>query len=140
MKKLSVAILFFVCSVSVFAQEKDSTSQAEQFEFEWAGEKRLMQKYFIVILKSGSAEFENAQKAAALQRQHLEYLGDLFQEGTIILNGPTDGEGEIRGFSVYSVPKIEDAKKLAENDPLVKAGHLKIEVLPWWLAKGSIVE
>ena len=67
-------------------------------------------------------------------------LGGLYEEGIINLNGPTDGESDIRGFSVYNVATIEQARKYAENDPMVKAGRLVVEVLPWWLAKGSGVK
>jgi len=28
---------------------------------------------------------------------------------------------------------------LASSDPMVQAGRLEVEVKPWWLAKGSVV-
>jgi hypothetical protein len=56
------------------------------------------------------------------------------------LNGPSGGQSDIRGFSVYNVATIEQAREFAENDPMVKAGRLKVEVHPWWLAKGSGVK
>jgi len=132
------AILFIPQLVN--AQEVDSTNQPETFDYEWAGEKMTMQKYFIVFLKSGENRSQSQEEAMKLQEQHLAYLGGLYEEGIINLNGPSGGEGDIRGFSVYNVATIEQAKEYAENDPMVKAGRLKVEVHPWWLAKGSGVK
>lgn len=99
-----------------------------------------MQKYFIVFLKSGPNRSQSEEEAAVLQEQHLGYLGGLYEKGIINLNGPTGGEGDIRGFSVYNVATIEQAIEFAQNDPMVKAGRLVIEAHPWWLAKGSGVK
>lgn len=127
-------------SGSALAQEADSTAQPETFEYEWAGEKMLMQKYFIVFLKSGPERSQSPEEATKLQQEHLAYLGGLYEEGIINLNGPSGGEGDLRGFSVYNVATIDQAREYAENDPMVKAGRLVVEVHPWWLAKGSGVK
>ena len=63
-------------------------------------------------------------------------LQTLYEKGIINLNGPTGGEGDIRGFSVYNVATIEQALEYAKADPMVKAGRLMVEAHPWWLAKG----
>lgn len=107
---------------------------------EWGGENITMQKYFIVFLKSGPDRSQSEEEAASLQQQHLDYLGGLYEQGIINLNGPTGGESDIRGFSVYNVATLELAKELANADPMVKAGRLVVEVHPWWLAKGSGVK
>ncbi|HBX67282.1 MAG: hypothetical protein CL670_01120 [Balneola sp.] len=141
MKKTLLLSLFLAIAFSLQAQEADSTAQQPQtFEYEWAGEKIMMQKYFIVFLKSGPERSQTEAEAMKLQEQHLAYLGGLYEKGIINLNGPTDGTGDIRGFSVYNVANIEKARELANNDPMVKAGRLEVEVHPWWLAKGSGVK
>ena len=140
MKNLFCFIALAFVSTAAFAQQADSTAQPETFEYEWAGEKMTMQKYFIVFLKSGPNRSQTQEEAMKLQQEHLAYLGGLYEEGIINLNGPTDGDSDIRGFSVYNVATIEQARKYAENDPMVKAGRLAVEVLPWWLAKGSGVK
>ena len=122
------------------AQDSTATQQPETFDFEWAGEKIKMQKYFIVFLKSGPNRSQSEDEAAKLQEQHLAYLGGLYEQGIINLNGPTGGEGDIRGFSVYNVATMEQALEYANADPMVKAGRLVIEAHPWWLAKGSGVK
>lgn len=144
MKTAALTILSLFISASVYAQNdiaaSDTTGVPQTFNYTWEGKDYTMQKYFIVFLKSGESRSQSAEEAAALQKQHLAYLGNLYNKGIINLNGPTDGEGEIRGFSVYNVPTAEQARRLASADPMVKAGRLKIEVHPWWLAKGSGVK
>lgn len=140
MKKLLLPLLFLFFSPMVFAQDSTATSQPETFEMEWGGEQITMQKYFIVFLKSGPKRSQNEEEAMKLQEQHLSYLGSLYEQGIINMNGPTDGKGDIRGFSLYNVATMEQALEYASNDPMVKAGRLVIEIHPWWLAKGSGVK
>lgn len=134
---ISIAVL---CPGTATAQETDTTSVPETFEYEWAGETMTMQKYFIVFLKSGPGRSQSQEETARLQEEHLAYLGGLYEDGIIDLNGPTGGEGDIRGFSVYNVATKEEALRYAGEDPMVKAGRLVVEVHPWWLAKGSAVK
>lgn len=140
MRKTILLFLLLMITIPVFAQDADTTAQPETFDYEWAGEQFTMQKYFIVFLKSGPERSQTEEEAMKLQEEHLAYLGGLYEEGIINLNGPTGGEGDIRGFSVYNVATIEEAERLAQNDPMVKAGRLVVEVHPWWLAKGSMVK
>jgi len=136
---LNVFLILAATVMTAEAQEADSTAVPETFIYEWAGEEMTMQKYFIVFLKSGPERSQNSEEAARLQQQHLQYLGNLYEEGMIVLNGPTGDDGDIRGFSVYSTATIEEAERLASSDPMVQAGRLEVEVKPWWLAKGSVV-
>ncbi|WP_069131952.1 YciI family protein [Rhodohalobacter halophilus] len=143
MKKLTFfAGIFLAAGVmsELSAQDSDSTAVPETFVYEWAGEEMTMQKYFIVFLKSGENRSQSQEEAMRLQQEHLNYLGSLYEDGIIVLNGPTGDGGEIRGFSVYSVATLEEAEKLASEDPMVQAGMLQVEVKPWWLAKGSVVK
>ena len=136
----NLVMILAVTVITAEAQESDSTAVPETFIYEWAGEEMTMQKYFIVFLKSGPERSQNSEEAARLQQQHLQYLGNLYEEGMIVLNGPTGDDGDIRGFSVYSTATIEEAERLASSDPMVQAGRLEVEVKPWWLAKGSVVK
>lgn len=135
----SLFLLLSLCMTGTLAAAQDTTltQQPETFTLTWEGEPVTMQKYFIVFLKAGPNRNQTEEEAAKLQEQHLHYLGELYQQGIINLNGPTDGLGEIKGFSVYNVATMEQALAYANNDPMVKAGRLVVEAHPWWLAKGS---
>ena len=143
MKTFFAPLLFFA-AFALSANEPDSAPnpapQPRTFDYEWAGQKMTMQQYFIVFLKSGPNRSQSKEEAMELQKQHLAYLGGLYEQGIIQLNGPTNGEDDIRGFSVYATATKEEALQLASEDPMVKAGRLVVEVRAWWLAKGSGVK
>lgn len=97
----------------------------------------LMQQYFLVLLKKGQNRSQDSTTAAQLQKEHMEHLTRMYEEGYTSLAGPMGDDGEIRGIVVYNVPTQQMADSLANMDPMVKAGRLKVEVLPWWAAKGG---
>lgn len=96
----------------------------------------LMQKYFIAFLKRGETRSQNKEEAAKLQQQHLAHLGRMYELGHADISGPFGDDGDIRGITIYNTPTQQMADSLANLDPMVKAGRLKIEIHPWWAAKG----
>jgi uncharacterized protein YciI len=97
----------------------------------------LMQQYFMVFLKSGDNRSQDSTEAAELQKQHLAHLSRMANEGYASLIGPFGDDGEIRGIVVYNTPTQKEADSLANLDPMVKSGRLKVEVHPWWTEKGG---
>lgn len=138
MKKSVLLSFLMIFSSAVYAQEE--SSKPETFEMVWEGQPVTMQKYFIIFLKKGPNRDQTEEEAKKIQAEHLAYLGGLYEKGILNLNGPVGDGGEIAGISVYSTPTLEEAVKLAEADPAVKAGRLVVEARPWWLAKGSSVK
>ncbi|MDC6388011.1 hypothetical protein PP182_04930 [Maribacter sp. PR1] len=96
----------------------------------------LMQQYFIAFLKSGANRSQSIQEADSLQSLHLAHLQKMYELGYADISGPFGDNGEIRGITIYNTPNLEMADSLANNDPMVKAGRLVIEIHPWWAAKG----
>lgn len=141
MKKIVLLVfcLGFVFSATAQQAHSAEVQKPETFKMEWGGTTRVMQKYFVVFLKSGPKRNQNKEKAAEIQKQHLDYLSRLYETGKTSLTGPLEGDGDIRGIVVYNTVTLEEAKRLAEGDPAVKAGRLVVEVHPWWAAKGSVL-
>ncbi|TNJ47190.1 hypothetical protein KFZ70_04655 [Tamlana fucoidanivorans] len=96
----------------------------------------LMQQYFMAFLKAGPIRGQNEEESAELQEQHLAHLSKMYELGYADISGPFGDDGEIRGVTIYNVPTLKMADSLANADPMVKAGRLKIEIHPWWAAKG----
>ena len=96
----------------------------------------LMQQYFIAFLKRGLVRNQNEEEVNRLQNEHLAHLEKMYELGYADISGPFGDDGDIRGITVYNVPTQELADSLANSDPMVKAGRLKIEIHPWWAAKG----
>jgi uncharacterized protein YciI len=66
----------------------------------------------------------------------MAHLGKMYELGYADISGPFGDDGDIRGITIYNTPSMEIADSLANADPMVKAGRLKIEIHPWWAAKG----
>ncbi|WP_300433784.1 YciI family protein [Christiangramia sp.] len=97
----------------------------------------LMQQYYMVFLKAGPNRSQGSTEAAELQKSHMAYLERLSVEGYTSLTGPMGDDGDLRGIVVFNTATQKEADSLAKLDPMVKAGRLKVEVHPWWVAKGS---
>lgn len=91
-----------------------------------------MKKYVVAFLKRGPNRNQDSAAAANLQRAHLENIGRMANEGTLVLAGPFLDNGEIRGIYVFNVETIEEARALIESDPAIKAGRLVMELHPWY--------
>lgn len=113
------------------------TSLYETFEIEEGDTTYLMKKYFMVHLIKGEQRDQDEASAAKIQEGHMAHLGKLAEEKIICIAGPMDADSEILGIAIYSVPSLEIADSLANADPAVQAGRLKVEVLPFWAAVGS---
>jgi uncharacterized protein YciI len=62
-------------------------------------------------------------------REHVQYMSGLLQKGDLLMGGPfLDNSG---GMMVSRIPTMEQALKVAEDDPAVKSGLLKVAVKPW---------
>jgi uncharacterized protein YciI len=48
---------------------------------------------------------------------------------------PDDGW---RGICLYQVGSLEEARRLAELDPAVRAGVFSVDVMSWYTAKGAL--
>ena len=73
-----------------------------------------------------------------LQVEHLRYLKERMDEGTLLANGPLRDQTEprFRGVSIYALP-LDQALAIANQDPMVRAGWFAIEGARWMLAKDS---
>lgn len=96
-----------------------------------------LEKYSLLLVHQGDKWDTKSPVPQDLVKQHLSYAMGLMQQGKIALAGPFQGEGELKGIFIYSVP-MEEAMKLEAEDPLVKNGFFKIEGHPWATAKGVL--
>ncbi|KAB1070015.1 hypothetical protein F6U93_02200 [Tamlana haliotis] len=127
-------------SKQTHAQIKEALKKKGYMTFDYVDQKTqdtiLMQQYFVAFLKSGAIRGQNEEESEALQEQHLEYLSKMYEEGHADISGPFGDDTDLRGITIYNVPTKKMAERLANDDPMVKAKRLKVEVHPWWAAKG----
>ena len=61
--------------------------------------------------------------------KHIGYMKGFYDKGLIVMGGPfLDGSG---GMMIMRAASLEEATKLANEDPAVKAGLLRVEVRAW---------
>ena len=77
-------------------------------------------------------------EASALQAAHIEHLTRMADAGKAVVCGPFGKQQDVtyRGACIYAVSTPEEARELASQDPTVKAGQLRVEVMTWWVGKG----
>ena len=75
-----------------------------------------------------------------IQREHLAYHAGLRAAGQVVTNGPlTDQPDEsLRGLTFYRTGSLDEARRLAEADPAVKAGRLVVDVMTWCCPAGTM--
>lgn len=80
--------------------------------------------YYVAILT-----IIDAEKNKAVRPTHLEYLNKLYKEGKVVMAGPfTDGKG---GMVIYKAESIEEARALAEKDPVIVERCRTLELREW---------
>ncbi len=66
---------------------------------------------------------------AKIRPDHLAYIDRLYKENKVLMAGPfTDGKG---GMVIYRADSWEEAKRLAEADPVVAQGARTLELREW---------
>jgi uncharacterized protein YciI len=63
-------------------------------------------------------------------QKHLAYIRSQVEAGKFVLVGPVTEESRIRGIAVIKADSMEGALQIASGDPLVRSGHLVVEVHP----------
>ena len=75
-----------------------------------------------------------------LQESHLAFLDSLYERGLLLSSGPLadrDDEG-LRGICVYAA-SVDEARRLAAEDPFVQAGWMEPVTFTWLARAGSVV-
>jgi hypothetical protein len=100
-----------------------------------------MESYQLVLLmRAPTWKKLPPEEAEALQRQHIAHLEAMGAAGKAVLAGPFGDQADpaYRGGCIYRVGSAAEARSLAEQDPAVKAGQLRVEVMTWWVGKGYV--
>jgi uncharacterized protein len=100
-----------------------------------------LESYELVMLRRPPDPTEYDEETLdRIQAEHLAYHATLRTEGTIVTNGPLRGQPDesLRGLTFYRVGSVEEARRLAEQDPSVRAGRLVVDVMEWLCPTGTM--
>ena len=98
-------------------------------------------RYELIILRSvAGAKEPTKEEHKTLMEGHLGHFRKMAAAGKLKVCGPFGDQDDktAEGLCLYQVGSVAEARKLAEEDPAVKAGQLRVEVMTWYCQKGVI--
>ena len=126
-----IIVLLLITGANCFAQSKNPQYDA-QLAQKLGADEYGMKIYIMAFLKAGPNRLTDSAARVQLQMAHLKNITRLVDEGKLIIAGPFMDDQPIRGIFIFNVSTIEEAKKLTETDPAIKAGSLIMELHPWY--------
>jgi uncharacterized protein len=96
---------------------------------------------YFAFLKKGPNRKDGDDKTPEvqeLQKAHLANIMRLAETKKLVMAGPFDDNGDLRGVFVFRVESLKEAQDLAATDPMIKIDRLKIEMYPWQVPVGVI--
>ena len=96
-----------------------------------------MKTYYMALLKRGPYQPTDTAEVNGIQRAHMAHIRQMAADGKLVMAGPCLDNGDLRGIFIFDVATLEEAKKLTEADPAVKAGKLIMELHPWMSQRGA---
>src|SRR4051794_21093675 len=98
-----------------------------------------LEEFELVILRrpANPTPYDD-ETLARIQSEHLAYMAQLRTDGIVVVNGPVVDQPDesMRGLTFFRTGGLDEARRLAEADPAVRAGRMVIEVMRWWCPPG----
>ncbi len=97
--------------------------------------------YQVVILRRGpkAADFTKAE-LQKMEGAHQAHLQQLMESGRLLVVGPFADQADpsYRGMCLYQAGSVAEARRLAEADPAVQSGRVRVEVMTWMTVQGAL--
>ncbi len=92
-----------------------------------------MKKYIFVILKTGDNKTTDKKFIDSCFTGHLHNMSRLVLLKQLVVAGPFGkNTADYRGLFILNIQSVEEANKLLETDPAIKANLLKAECFAWY--------
>jgi uncharacterized protein YciI len=89
-----------------------------------------MQVHPLCLVYRGTA-WEDKQRDSLVEA-HVRYIDGLKEQGKLGAAGRIDAPDDLLGLVIFKPTSVEEAQRLLEDDPAVKAGVLRVEYHHWW--------
>ena len=132
---MSLMGLLFVATLPLGAGEPPKAADPQSgapMEFE-----RLQ---LVLLVRPENAPDYPKEKLEEIQKAHLAHIGELAASGKLVIAGPFDEQSDVRmrGLELFRTGSIDEARKLAAEDPAVQAGRLEVVSATWYFQKGAL--
>ena len=133
-------VLVAVVTLAGLSASAQTTEKTQKPKYDAKLAKKLgadeygMKSYVFVILKTGpnDAKYKNKEREEMFAG-HFANIQKMAADGKLAVAGPFGkNDRAYRGIFILNVATVEEAQKLVENDPTVKAGILIAEMTPWY--------
>jgi len=133
-KKLIVIVLFIFPAACIEKVEFSNKAIADSATSE--NVQPEMTTYYLVFLKRGpNWTAEMTPEIEKVLEGHFANIKKMTDEGKLVLAGPfleQTGDSALAGLFIFRVDSIEEAIRLAEQDPGVMSGRFIYEIVPWY--------
>ena len=92
----------------------------------------------VLLVNAPDAPDLDEQTRSALGLQHLGHFAKMRAAGFLKVAGPVNEDAEIAGICLYQAGSVERARKLAEDDPAVRAGRFVVRAMTWHTQKDAM--
>lgn len=123
----------FLCGLTANAQQDNLNPYDEKLAKELGADEYGMKQYVFCILKTGTNTTATPDEKKKYFEGHMANINKLAEEGKLVVAGPfMKNERNYRGIFIFNCATIEEAQKLVETDPAVKAKIFEVELTPWY--------
>lgn len=132
MKKLFFILLVALSNNTISAQKTEGPYD-EKLAKELGADENGMKTYIFCILKTGTNTTATKEEKTKYFEGHMANIKRLADEGKLIVAGPfMKNDRNYRGIFIFNCATVEEAQKLVETDPAVKAKIFEAELTPWY--------
>ena len=125
---------FSILALILFFYGLESVAYDAALAKELGGDEMGMKQYVLVILKTGPNDASiQGEERKDIFAGHMANINRLADEKKLAVAGPFGkNDKTYRGLFILNVASVEEAQRLAETDPAVKAGILIVDLIPWY--------
>lgn len=103
----------------------------------------MLTVHIAMLYRGPAATKETTPETQKIQAAHLAHITKLAKEGHALIAGPFGGDGDLRGVIFLKAASADAARALEADDPAVKAGRLRIEIVSFmtpgnWFSFGPV--
>jgi uncharacterized protein len=98
--------------------------------------------YLVFLRRPANPTRYDQGKLEDIQKRHLAHLGDLYRSGKAVSAGPFDEQDDETNRGLVVMPASlgkDEVRRLASDDPAVKAGRLQVQIVRWYFQQGTAV-
>lgn len=108
-----------------------------------ASAKRMRPQYYVCWMTNVDPAPTTVKTVDEIRQDHFAYLADLEERGILLAAGPfmdRDGARHGAGMMIIRAGSVEEADRIAAEEPYRKNGLREHRPVPWQWAEGSVTQ